>query len=70
MGGAVLVELDDGGVPSGSTRIRLEAGDVVSDWFAWAHVGIDTIAGHAQAAGLEVREVWEAEGRWFACLAR
>ncbi|HEV7808353.1 MAG TPA: class I SAM-dependent methyltransferase [Solirubrobacteraceae bacterium] len=67
-GGAVLVELEGGGAPSGSTRIRLEAGDAVSDWFRWAHVGIDAIGEHADAAGLAVREVWEVEGRWFACL--
>ena len=69
-GGVVLAELDGCEVPSGSTRIRLEAGDAVSDWFRWAHVGIDAIATHASAAGLEVRETWEVDGRWFACLAR
>jgi SAM-dependent methyltransferase len=69
-GGTVLAELDGDDVPSGSTRIRLEAGDAVSDWFAWAHVGIDAIEGHASAAGLDVREIWDVDGRWFACLAR
>jgi SAM-dependent methyltransferase len=69
-GGVVLAELDAYERPSGPTRIRLEDGELVSDWFRWAHVGTDAIAGHATAAGLEVRETWQADGRWFACLAR
>jgi SAM-dependent methyltransferase len=69
-GGTVLAELDGDDMPSGSTRIRLEAGDAVSDWFAWAHVGTDAIGAHAGAAGLEVREIWDVDGRWFACLVR
>jgi SAM-dependent methyltransferase len=69
-GGVVLVELDAAGAPNGSTWIRLEAGDAVSDWFRWAHVGVDAIGEHADAAGLAVREIWEVERRWFACLVR
>lgn len=68
--GIVLVELASRGTPSGKTLIRLEADDMVSDWFDWAHVGTNAIAGHAGAAGLVVRETWEVEGRWFASLAR
>jgi SAM-dependent methyltransferase len=69
-GGVVLAELEAGDAPSGPTRIRLEAAGAVSDWFRWAHVGIDAIGGHAGAAGLALHETWEVEGRWFACLAR
>jgi SAM-dependent methyltransferase len=69
-GGLVLVELDPPGAPSGRSLVRLEADGAVSDWFAWARVGVDAIGGHAAAAGLAVTEVWELDGRWFACLAR
>jgi SAM-dependent methyltransferase len=69
-GGVVLAELEAAGAPSGSTRIRLEAGGAVSDWFRWAHVGVDAVHEHAAAADLEVREIWEVQGRWFACLVR
>ena len=69
-GGLVLAELDPPGTPSGSTRIRLETGAAVSDWFAWAHVDAPAIAGHAAAAGLVVLQTWEVEGRCFACLRR
>lgn len=68
--GVVLAELDAPGTPGGGTRIRLEAGDEISHWFAWAHVAADAIGGHAAAAGLRVRETWDVDGRWFACLAR
>jgi SAM-dependent methyltransferase len=68
--GQVLVELDAPGTPGGRTRIRLEAGDEISDWFSWAYVAADAIGGHAAEAGLRVRETWEIDDRWFACLAR
>ena len=68
-GGLVLAELDTPGTPSGRTVIRLESGDAVSDWFAWAHVGASAIAAHALEAGLTVTETWERDGRCFACLA-
>jgi SAM-dependent methyltransferase len=69
-GGLVLAELEAPGVASGRAVIRLEAEDVVSGWFRWAHVGADAIESHATAAGLAVTETWERDGRWFACLAR
>jgi SAM-dependent methyltransferase len=69
-GGLVLTELDAPGTPSGHTRIRLESGDEVSDWFRWARVAADAVEAHALAAGLRMRETWEIDGRWFACLAR
>ena len=68
--GLVLVELDAPGSAGGRTRIRLETVDEVSDWFRWAYVAADAIGGHAAEAGLRVRESWESDGRWFACLAR
>ena len=68
--GLVLVELGAPGSAGGRTRIRLETVDEVSDWFRWAYVAADAIGGHAAEAGLRVRESWESDGRWFACLAR
>ena len=69
-GGLVLAELDAPGTPGGETRIRLETGDEVSDWFCWARVATDAVEAHALAAGLRVRETWKIDERWFACLAR
>lgn len=69
-GGLVLAELEAPGVASGRAVIRLEAGDAVSDWFGWAHVGADAIEAYAAAAALVVTETWECDGRWFACLVR
>ncbi len=64
-GGSALVELDPPGAPTYRTRVRLEAPDAVSDWFAWARVGVDGIRGLSHAAGLEAREPFGAGGRWF-----
>jgi SAM-dependent methyltransferase len=67
-GGSALVEVDGPGAPTYRTRVRLEARDAVSDWFAWARVGVDGIRGLSHAAGLEAREPFGAGGRWFARL--
>jgi SAM-dependent methyltransferase len=67
-GGSALVELDAPGAPTYRTRVRLEARGVVSDWFAWARVGVDGIGALAVAAGLEAGESFGAGGRWFARL--
>lgn len=64
-GGSALVELDAPGAPTYRTRVRLEAPDAVSDWFAWARVGVDGIGALAHAAGLEAGEPFDAGGRWF-----
>lgn len=68
--GRVLVELEPPGTPTLNTRVRLEAPGVVSDWFAWASVGVDGIEPIAAGAGFSVRAAFGAEGRWFACLDR
>ena len=67
-GGQALVELDPPGAPTLSTRLRLEAPGVVSEWFAWARVGTDGIAALAGDAGLAVDETICAGGRWLARL--
>jgi SAM-dependent methyltransferase len=69
-GGAALVELDPPGYPTLTTRIRLEAHGEVSEWFAWARVGVDGIAPLAGYAGLERAGLLAVEGRWIAVLRR
>jgi hypothetical protein len=69
-GGSALVELDPPGAPTVRTRIRLEAHGVVSEWFAWARVGVDGIGALADAAGLEHADTLAVGGRWIAVLVR
>ena len=69
-GGTALVELDPPGAPTVRTRIRLEAPEAVSEWFAWARVGVDGIDAPAAAAGLTRTATLAAGGRWIAVLAR
>jgi SAM-dependent methyltransferase len=49
-------------------RLRLGHGQQAGDWFPWAHVGVDQLAGIAAEAGLSPAESWSAGGRWFASL--
>jgi len=68
-GGVLLVELDAPGVPTGGTRARIETGDAVSSWFAWARVAACDLTPIARAGGFTVTGVWSMAGRWFArCL--
>jgi SAM-dependent methyltransferase len=69
-GGAALVELGEPGSPTGRTRVRIEAHDVVSEWFAWARVGVDGIGPLAERAGLRRAAILRAGDRWFARLRR
>jgi SAM-dependent methyltransferase len=69
-GGAVLAELDAPGAWSGVTRVRLEAPGAVSEWFPWAHVGVDTVTRLAAQAGLSPIWTMRRGGRWFSALRR
>jgi SAM-dependent methyltransferase len=69
-GGAVLAELEPPGAPTGMTRVRLEAPGVVSEWFPWAHVSVDTVAEVAAEAGLEPDWTMRSGERWFTALRR
>jgi len=52
--GTVLVELDPPGRRTSLTQVRLEAPGVVSEWFVWAHVGVDGIeAGRRAGPGVD-----------------
>ena len=68
--GAVLAELDPPGARTGVTRVRLEAPDVVSEWFPWAHVSVDTVAEVAAGAGLVPDWTMRSGERWFTALRR
>jgi SAM-dependent methyltransferase len=68
--GRVVVEVDPPGARTHGTRIRIEAGDAVSEWFAWARVGADGIARVADAAGFAAGARFTAAGRTFVTLER
>ena len=69
-GGAVLAELDPPGAWTGMTRVRLEAPGIVSEWFPWAQVSVDTVAEVAAEAGLEPDWTMRSGERWFMALRR
>jgi hypothetical protein len=69
-GGTVLAEVEPPGARTSTTRVRLEAPDLVSEWFAWASVGVDGIEDIGAAAGFDALETLEVAGRWFAVLRR
>jgi SAM-dependent methyltransferase len=68
--GRVVVEVDPPGTPTFRTRIRIEAPDAVSEWFAWARVGADGIAAVARGAEMRVAGRLVAGGRTFVTLER
>jgi SAM-dependent methyltransferase len=65
-GGTVLAELDRPGTGVVRSRVRIEDGELVGDWFAWARVAVDAVDGPARAAGLRVAARWHDGARWFA----
>jgi SAM-dependent methyltransferase len=68
-GGRVLVELDPPSSPTLTCVVRIESSSgSTSDWFPWAHVAAPDIDAVGRGAGLEVRDRWQATGRWFADL--
>jgi len=69
-GGVALVEVEPPGAPTLRTRVRIEAGGEVSEWFRWARVGVDGIEPLADRAGLALDDVLEEGGRWVAQLLR
>ncbi len=67
-GGTVVVEVDPPGAPTLRQRIRIEAQDAVSEWFAWARVGADGVAAVALRGGFAVTDRFETAGRTFVTL--
>jgi SAM-dependent methyltransferase len=72
--GQALVEVQPPGRELRRERVRLRHsrghGHQAGDWFPWAHVGADQLAGIAAEAGLSSAETWSSGGRWFAALGR
>ncbi|WP_067464813.1 class I SAM-dependent methyltransferase [Actinomadura macra] len=67
-GGRVLLEVDP---PGGGARVeplRLRSHRSVGEWFAWAHVPADAVAGLAAGCAATVTGFWEEAGRWFVAL--
>ena len=67
-GGALLVELEARRPRRRVLELRLESPTLESDWFPWALVGAEEIAGVAGDSGLVVVDRWELDGRSFARL--
>jgi SAM-dependent methyltransferase len=67
-GGSILVETDPPGAPTQRVRIRIEAQEMVSDWFRWSRVGVDGADAVAQRAGFEVASTQSVGGRTFVTL--
>lgn len=63
-GGRVLCDIEAPGRPTRSLSLGLAGSSAPRQ--PWAQVGADGLAGVAGAAGLVVRHLWSAEGRWFA----
>jgi SAM-dependent methyltransferase len=69
-GGVIVVETDPPATPTKRVRIRIEAPDMVSEWFRWARVGADDAAAIAERAGFRVTDRRELSGRTFVTLRR
>ncbi len=67
-GGRVLVEAAAPRTPPRGRDLRIQVDGSVGPTFSWVDVGIDRLQDLADAAGLELRRRWCAEGRWFALL--
>lgn len=67
-GGQVLMEVEPPGAGSRVEPLRLRSPLSVGEWFTWAHVSADAVAGLAAACAATVTELWEEAGRWFVAL--
>lgn len=68
--GQALVEAQPPGRELRRERVRFRYGKQAGDWFPWAYVGVDQLAGIASEAGLRRGETWSSDGRWFATLRK
>jgi SAM-dependent methyltransferase len=72
--GRALVEVQPPGRELRRERVRLRHyrghGHQAGDWFPWAQVGADQLAGIAAEAGLSTAETWSSGDRWFATLGK
>jgi SAM-dependent methyltransferase len=68
--GQALVEVQPPGQELRRERVRVRHGRQAGDWFPWAYVGVDQLAGIATEAGLSRGETWSSDGRWFVTLGK
>jgi len=68
--GQAIVEVQPPGRELRRERVRLRHGKQAGDWFPWAYVGVDQLAGIATEAGLSRGETWSSDGRWFVTLRK
>jgi SAM-dependent methyltransferase len=68
--GQALVEVQPPGQELRRERVRFWHGKQAGDWFPWAYVGVDQLAGIASEAGLSRAETWSSDGRWFVTLRK
>jgi SAM-dependent methyltransferase len=68
--GQALVELEPPGRELRRECVRFWHGKQAGDWFPWAHVGVDQLAGIATEAGLSRGDTWSCDGRWFVTLRK
>lgn len=74
--GQALVEVQPPGLELRRERVRLRDcrshghSHQAGDWFPWAQVGADQLAGFAAEAGLAPAETWSSGGRWFTTLSK
>ncbi len=67
--GRLLVEVGPPGGTTARLMVRAEVGDEFrTDWFPWAIVAADALAGLTSGSCFDVRDTWEGGGRWFASL--
>ena len=70
VGGRVVIDLAAPGHRGSVRQCRLSVEGRVSHPFAWAVVGVDTIAALAATAGFVMLRTEEYDGRWFAVLGK
>lgn len=66
--GRIVVEVGPPGSETVAVDTRVEHGEEVSNWFPWAWVAADDLAGFAAEAGLACRELRCLDGRWLGLL--
>ncbi|WP_433461314.1 class I SAM-dependent methyltransferase [Spirillospora sp. CA-128828] len=66
--GRVLMEVEPPGAGSRTEPLRLRSDRSVGEWFPWAHVSADAVAGLAAECAATVTEFWEEADRWFVAL--
>lgn len=67
--GQVVAEVAPPGTGLHRSRVRLELGLLVSEWFPWARVDAAHLAEPAGRAGLQLSEATHHAGRWFVALS-